>query len=120
SDAMVARLRRTAEEMRELGETVRAEELDGRILAARQEAGRALQDRADLYESGVGGETLRLGRHRFAVNTQPIDLTLTPHDGRMSVAITGTDFRSPVTDEAFRGTESLWDRFLVSESPQVY
>lgn len=120
SDAMVARLRRTAEEMRELGETVRAEELDGRILAARQEAGRALQDRADLYESGVGGETLRLGRHRFAVNTQPIDLTLTPHDGRMSVAITGTDFRSPVTDEAFQGTEYLWDRFLVSESPQVY
>lgn len=120
SDAMVARLRRTAEEMRELGEAVRAEELDGRILAARQEAGRALQDRADLYETGAGGETLRLGRHRFAVNTQPIDLTLTPHDGHMSVAITGTDFRSPVTDEAFQETRHLWDRLLVSESPEVY
>lgn len=120
SDAMVARLRRTSEEMRALGETVRAEELDGQILAARQEAGRALQDRADLYESGAGGETLRLGRHRFAVNTQPIDLTLTPHDGHMSVAITGTDFRSPVTDEAFQETKHLWDRLLVSESPQVY
>ena len=120
SDAMVTRLRRTVEEMRELGDTVRAEELEGRILAARQEAGRALQDRADLFEGGVGGETIRLGRHRFAVNTQPIDLTLTPHDGRMSVAITGTDFRSPVTDEAFQETERLWDRLLVSESPDVY
>ncbi|WP_285733065.1 DNA repair ATPase [Nocardiopsis sp. ATB16-24] len=120
SDAMVARLRRTVEEMRELGDTVRAEELEGRILAARQEAGRALRDRADLFEGGAGGETIRLGRHRFAINDQPIDLTLTPHDGEMSVAITGTDFRAPVTDEEFRRTRHLWDRVLVSESPQVY
>jgi hypothetical protein len=120
SDAMVARLRRTVEEMRELGDTVRAEELDGRILAARQEAGRALRDRTDLFEGGAGGETIRLGRHRFAVNTQPIDLTLTPHQGEMSVAITGTDFRAPVTDEAFQETRYLWDRLLVSESERVY
>ncbi|NYH52396.1 hypothetical protein HNR06_001985 [Nocardiopsis arvandica] len=120
SDAMVARLRRTAEEMRELGDTVRAEELDGQVMAARQEAGRALRDRADLFEGGAGGETIRLGRHRFAVNTQPIDLTLTPHGGEMSVAITGTDFRAPVTDEGFGRTRHLWDRMLVSESPEVY
>ncbi len=120
SDAMVVRLRRTVEEMRELGDTVRAEELEGQILAARQEAGRALRDRADLFEGGEGGETIRLGRHRFAVNTQPIDLTLTPHGGRMSVAVTGTDFRAPVTDEGFEGTRRLWDRVLVSESPRVY
>ena len=120
SDAMVTRLRRTVAEMRELGDTVRAEELEGQILAARQEAGRALQDRSDLFEGGAGDETIRLGRHRFAVNTQPIDLTLTPHDGHMSVAITGTDFRSPVTDEAFQETRHLWDRLLVSESSDVY
>ncbi|MBE2998864.1 DNA repair ATPase [Nocardiopsis sp. HNM0947] len=120
SDAMVQRLRRTVEEMRELGDSVRAEELEGRILAARQEAGRALRDRADLVEGGPGGETIRFGQHRFAVNTQPIDLTLTPHDGEMAVAITGTDFRAPVTDEAFRRTRHLWNRLLVSESDDVY
>ncbi|KOX11346.1 DNA repair ATPase [Nocardiopsis sp. NRRL B-16309] len=120
SDAMVTRLRRTVEEMRALGDTVRAEELDGQILAARQEAGRALRDRADLFEGGAGGETIRLGRHRFAVNTQPVDLTLTPHQGEMSVAVTGTDFRAPVTDEAFQETRYLWDRMLVSESERVY
>ncbi|RKS06255.1 dynein-related subfamily AAA family protein [Nocardiopsis sp. Huas11] len=120
SDAMVTRLRRTVEEMRQLGDSVRAEELDGQILAARQEAGRALRDRTDLFEGGAGGETIRLGRHRFAVNTQPIDLTLTPHQGEMSVAVTGTDFRAPVTDEAFQETRYLWDRLLVSESDRVY
>ncbi|MBB6118437.1 DNA repair ATPase [Nocardiopsis algeriensis] len=116
SDAMVARLRRTVEEMRELGESVRAEELEGRLLAARQEAGRALRDRSDLYD----GETVRLGKHKFAVNTQPVDITLTPYGGEMAVAITGTDFRSPVTDPAFGRTRHLWDRPLVSESPEVY
>ncbi|MEV2278413.1 DNA repair ATPase [Nocardiopsis sp. NPDC049922] len=120
SDAMVTRLRRTAEEMRELGDSVRAEELEGRILSARQEAGRALRDRTDLFEGGPGGETIRLGRHRFAVNTQPIDLTLTPHGGEMAVALTGTDYREPVTDAAFGQTRHLWDRLLVSESDDVY
>ncbi|MCY9786289.1 DNA repair ATPase [Nocardiopsis sp. EMB25] len=120
SDAMVSRLRRTVGEMRELGDSVRAEELEGQILSARQEAGRALRDRADLFEGGPGGETIRLGRHRFAVNTQPIDLTLTPHDGTMAVALTGTDYREPVTDAAFGRTRHLWDRLLVSESDDVY
>ncbi|MEK8144030.1 hypothetical protein NKH18_25185 [Streptomyces sp. M10(2022)] len=39
SDPMVTKVRRTADELRELGDPVRAEELDGRLKAARQEAG---------------------------------------------------------------------------------
>ncbi|QBI52079.1 DNA repair ATPase [Streptomonospora litoralis] len=118
SDPMVAKLRSSAEELRGLGDTVRAEELEGRLKAARQEAGRALRDRADLYDGG--GDTIRLGRHRFAVNTQPLDLTLVPGDGAMSLSITGTDFRLPVTDPDFLATRPLWERSLVSESPEVY
>ncbi|HWO65846.1 MAG TPA: DNA repair ATPase, partial [Umezawaea sp.] len=96
SDPMVAKLRSVVSDLRELGDQVRAEELEGRLLAARQEAGRSLRDRLDLFTDG--GETIRLGKHRFAVNTQAVDLTLVPQDGRMSFAITGTDFREPVTD----------------------
>lgn len=59
SDPMVAKIRRTAEELRGLGDTVRAEELDGQLLAARQEAGRALRDRSELYADG--GSVIRLG-----------------------------------------------------------
>ncbi|WP_412759458.1 DNA repair ATPase [Nocardiopsis rhodophaea] len=118
SDPMVARLRSTIEQLRGLGDQVRAEELEGRVKAARQEAGRALRDRLDLFDGG--GESLRLGRHRFAVNTQPIDLTLVPHDGRMAVSITGTDFRAPVLDAGFQATRRFWDRLVVSESAEVY
>ncbi|MEL5958317.1 DNA repair ATPase [Streptomyces sp. CLV115] len=118
SDPMAAKIRRTAEELRELGDPVRAEELDGQLLAARQEAGRALRDRSELYADG--GATIRLGRHRFAVNTQPFDLTLVPHGDRLAFALTGTDYRAPVADPEFEATRPYWEQTLPSESPQVY
>jgi ATPase involved in DNA repair/ATPase family associated with various cellular activities (AAA) len=117
-DPMVAKLRSVTQDLRDLGDPVRAEELDGRIKSARQEAGRSLRDRLDLYSDG--GETIALGRHRFAVNTQAIDLTLVPHDGRMAVAVTGTDYRAAVRDESFEATRTYWEQLLVSETPEVY
>ncbi|MEU1479160.1 DNA repair ATPase [Streptomyces sp. NPDC005760] len=118
SDPMVSRLRGIVGELRELGDQARAEELEGRLKAARQEASRALRDRTDLY--GDNGRTLRLGRHRFAVHTQPPDLTLVPHGDTLAFALTGTDYRAPVTDPAFAATRPYWDRTLPSESPEVY
>lgn len=118
SDPMVAKVRRTADELRELGDPVRAEELDGRLKAARQEAGRALRDRRELYADG--GSVIKLGRHRFAVNTQPFDLTLVPSGDRLAFALTGTDYRAPVTDPAFEATRPYWEQLLPSESAAVY
>ncbi|MFG1605944.1 DNA repair ATPase [Actinoplanes sp. NPDC049265] len=118
SDPMVAKLRSLAGELRTLGDSVRAEELDGRIKAARQEAGRALRDRLDLYADG--GNTIRLGRHAFAVNTQAIDLTLVPDGDRLAFAVTGTDYRSPVIDAAFELTRPFWEQPLISETPAMY
>ncbi|MEU7033546.1 DNA repair ATPase [Streptomyces sp. NPDC046237] len=118
SDPMVAKVRRTAAELRELGDQVRAEELDGRLAAARQEAGRALRDRTDLFSDG--GDTIRLGRHHFAVNRQAPELTLVPYEDTLAFALTGTDFRSPVTDPEFAATRPYWDRTLPSESPEIY
>ncbi|MFE7370981.1 DNA repair ATPase [Streptomyces anulatus] len=124
SDPMVAKVRRTADELRELGDPVRAEELDGRLKAARQEAGRALRDRTELYADG--GSVIRLGRHRFAVNTQPFDLTLVPAGGKdgegqsLAFALTGTDYRAPVTDPAFTAARPYWEQLLPSENASVY
>ncbi|MEV1067039.1 DNA repair ATPase [Streptomyces sp. NPDC050263] len=118
SDPMAVKVRRLADELRELGDQVRAEEMDGRLKAARQEAARALRDRTDLYTDD--GRTLRLGSHHFAVNTQPLDLTLVPHGDTLAFALTGTDYRSPVKDPGFAATRPYWDRPLPSESPEVY
>ncbi|WP_107416794.1 MULTISPECIES: DNA repair ATPase [unclassified Streptomyces] len=119
SDPLVAKVRRSAQELRALGETARATELEGRITAARQEAARALRDRADLYADG--GTAIRLGRHRFPVNTRPLDLTLVPHgEDALAFAVTGTDYRAPVEDEAFAATRAFWGQSLPSEDAEVY
>ncbi|MEU6659106.1 DNA repair ATPase [Streptomyces sp. NPDC046821] len=118
SDPMVAKVRRTIDELRALDDQVRAEELEGRLTSARQDAALALRDRTDLY--GDGGATIRLGRHNFAVNTQPLDLTLVPYGDSMAFALTGTDFRAPVTDPDFAATRPYWDQSLPSETADVY
>ncbi|MEV6489012.1 AAA family ATPase, partial [Actinoplanes sp. NPDC051633] len=118
SDPMVAKLRSLAGELRTLGDTVRAEELDGQVKAARQEAGRSLRDRLDLY--GDGGKTIRLGRHTFAVNTQAIDLTLVPDGDALAFAVTGTDYRAVIRDAAFERTRTFWEQPLISENATMY
>ncbi|MET9155204.1 DNA repair ATPase [Streptomyces griseoflavus] len=117
SDPLVAKVRRTADDLRALGDRVRAEELEGRLRSAHEEAARALRDRTDLYADG--GRAIRLGGHRFAVSTQPFDLTVVPHGDGLAVALTGTDYRAPVTDPALLADRPLWNRHLPSESSEV-
>ncbi|MQS06306.1 DNA repair ATPase [Streptomyces alkaliphilus] len=116
-DPLVGRVRAAAAELRDLGDTVRAGELEGRLAAIRQEAVRALRDRADLY--GPDG-TVRLGRHAFAVTDHQVDLTLVPTGDTLAFTIGGTDYRAPLTDPSLADTRAFWDQPLVSESPRVY
>ncbi|MGI5246709.1 DNA repair ATPase [Dactylosporangium sp. CA-139066] len=118
SDPMVAKLRAVAADLRELGDQVRAEELAGRIHAARLEAGRMLRDRLDLF--GGSADVIRLGRHQFAVNTQAIDLTLVPHGDSLAFTVTATDYRAPVDDPVIAAARPFWGQLLVSETPEVY
>ncbi|UCM91767.1 DNA repair ATPase [Streptomyces marincola] len=117
ADPLVARVRATARDLRAIGATVPADELEGRLAAARQEASRALRDRADLY--GADG-LLRLGRHHFSVTAQTPELTLVPHGEGLAFAVTGTDYRAPVDDPALAAAPHFRDEPLPSESPEVY
>lgn len=118
ADPMVTKLRDLSSDLRGLGDAVRAEELDAKLKTAREDAARSLRDRQDIFESG--GETIRLGQHRFAVNTQPIDLTVVPHDDELALAVTGTDFRAQIDDPVFAETAPYWNQLLVSETAEVY
>ncbi|MFJ8625193.1 DNA repair ATPase [Kitasatospora sp. NPDC093550] len=118
ADPTAVKLRELAGQLTALGDRVRAEELTGRLRAARGRAHRALRDRAELAGDGPG--TLRLGRHLFAVTTQRPELVLVPWRGRPAFTLTGTDYRSPVTDPAFAATARYWDRPLPSETPRLY
>ncbi len=116
-DPMVAKLRDLCDALRELGSSVRAEEVETRLKAARQDAARAQRDRSDLFE---GDAVIRLGRHRFGVNTQPLELTLVPRGDGLALHLTGTDFHEPLEDEGFAATRDFWSQDLVSETDEVY
>ncbi|GIJ43856.1 hypothetical protein Val02_07420 [Virgisporangium aliadipatigenens] len=114
-DPLVARLRAVLGQLRDLGEAAAAEEFEGRLAAVRLDALRILRDRADLYaEDG----TVRLGRHRFAVHTRPMELTLVADGDGTALVVSGTDYREPVRDPALAGGHRA--ATVPSESPRVY
>ncbi|MEM9554175.1 MAG: DNA repair ATPase [Acidobacteriota bacterium] len=128
-DAMVAKVRSLADDLRSIGDAVKADEIDSRLKSAREAAARSLRDRRDIYEDGA--EVLRLGRHRFSVEQRPFELTMVPRtSGRggrgdadeltMYFHLPGTDFYEPVRDEEFQQTRGCWNQLLVSESDTVY
>ncbi|MEG1682021.1 MAG: DNA repair protein, partial [Stenotrophomonas sp.] len=75
-DPLILKLRELAERLRDYKDSVKADDVESRLKGVRDQAVRALRDRSDLFEGG--GNIIRLGRHRFSVNTQPLDLTILP------------------------------------------
>ena len=119
SDAMVLKLTDVQEQLQALGDTVKADEVGSRIKTARQDALRAMRDKAELFDGGAG-DVIKLGEHKFSVHTQPLELVLVPRDGVMSLHITGTDYFEDIGDPELDKAKDLWDQTLPSESAAVY
>ncbi|TWU37266.1 DNA repair ATPase [Novipirellula artificiosorum] len=117
-DLMVEKVRDIIRQLEDLDDAVRVGDLESRLKTIREDASRQLKDRQDLYEEG--GDVIRLGRHRFAVNTQPLDLTTVLRSGEVCLHLTGTQFFEPLRDEHLTSARDLWDQELVSENKHVY
>ncbi|MEO1525970.1 MAG: AAA family ATPase [Planctomycetota bacterium] len=117
-DLMVEKVRDIVEQLQELDDAVRVEDLQSRMKTIREDSVRQLKDRQDLYEDG--GEIIRLGKHKFAVNTQPLDLTTVLRSGEMCLHLTGTQYFQPLVDDALQKAKDLWDQELISENRDVY
>src|SRR5690606_22222241 len=118
-DALIQKLRELAGRLRGLKDAVRADDLEARIRAARDNAVRALRDRRDLFEDG--GNVIKLGpRHRFSVNTQALDLTLLPRGDQLALHLTGTDYMEPLDDPVLDELKPFWSVSLESEPPDLY
>ncbi|MEM9188304.1 MAG: DNA repair ATPase [Myxococcota bacterium] len=118
SDPMVMKLRQIVEQLRELDDSVKAEEVEARLKTARQDSLRAMRDKLELFEEGE--DLIKFGKHRFTVNTQPLELSLVPREGEMALHLTGTNFYELVEDADFRKTEPFWDQQYISETREVY
>ncbi|MEO1587071.1 MAG: AAA family ATPase, partial [Bacteroidota bacterium] len=118
ADLMVEKVRDVISGLTEMNDTVKAGDIQSRLKTIREDAIRQLKDRNELF---VDGENIiKLGRHPFSVNTQPLDLTIVPREENMYFHLTGTNFFEEITDHTFLATQPVWDMTLPSENKQVY
>ncbi|WP_338394559.1 DNA repair ATPase [Fulvitalea axinellae] len=118
SDMMVEKVRGIVQELFDLGDSVKADDIQSRLKTAKEDALRQLKDKSELF---VGGDNIiRFGTYDFAVNTQPLDLTMVYREGRMFYHLSGTNFFEEVTDEEFNASRPVWDQATVAENREVY
>ncbi|WDD99050.1 DNA repair ATPase [Thalassomonas actiniarum] len=118
ADPMMAKLRQLTEQLRDLDDNVRADDIDAQLKNAKEQGIRALRDKTDIYSAD--GSLVKIGEHQFSVNRQKLELTLLPREQAMVLHISGTDYFEPLAPEFFAGTEHLWQQELISESSEVY
>jgi ATPase involved in DNA repair/ATPase family associated with various cellular activities (AAA) len=118
SDPMVLKNTELSQQLRRLDDPVKADDLEARLKAIKEQAIRALRDKRDIFDAG--GQVIRLGRHRFSVNTQLLDLTIVGKQGQMMLHLTGTDYFEPIDDPQMTELAAYWDQPLISETAQVY
>ncbi|WP_428243347.1 DNA repair ATPase [Gynuella sp.] len=119
ADVLVQKAKESIERLRELESSVNADDIEARLKSISEQALRSLRDKTDIYEDG--GNVIKLGpRHRFSVNTQELDLTMLPRDGRLCFHLAGTQYFETVEDPELDALKPYWDMSLISESKQVY
>lgn len=118
SDLMVTKTRDIIEQLKELQENGKAESLESNLKTIKEETVRKLKDKNDLYEDGEN--VIRLGKHKFGVNKQSLDLNILVKNKELFYHLSGTDFYEKVSDESMSSAQHIWDQDLISENNEVY
>jgi hypothetical protein len=118
SDLMIEKVRDIVRELEGLGDSVKVDDIQSRLKTIREDAVRQLKDRQELFVEGEN--VIRFGKHRFSVNTQPLDLTTVLRNGRLCYHLTGTEFYEPIESEELEGTRDVWEMEVLSENREVY
>lgn len=114
ADPLVGKVRSLMDDLRKLGESGRASELDVALNRARDQARRAVVDHAELFEEG----TVKVGRWRFGINTESFELRLdSTDDGRFRTRLTGTELSLPLDDPELAEFADLSAQIYPSEPP---
>jgi hypothetical protein len=118
ADLMVDKVRNIIEQLADMDDSVKSGDIQTQLKTLREDAVRQLKDQQDLF---VDGENIiKFGTHHFAVNTQPLELTLVRRDDNMLLHLTGTDFFEAITDPTFLETRPVWELDLPSETADLY
>jgi DNA repair ATPase/ATPase family protein associated with various cellular activities (AAA) len=118
SDLMIEKVRGIVDDLTELDDTVKVDDIQSRLKTIKEDAVRQLKDRQDLF---VGGENvIKLGENNFSVNVQALDLTTVMRDDEICLHLTGTRFFEAIQDERLEATRAVWQQEVVSENREVY
>jgi hypothetical protein len=118
SDLMVDKVRDLANQLLEMGDSVKADDLQSKLKSSYEEASRQLKDKKELFVDGT--DVIKFGKHAFNVNTQTVELSLVNRNGDMFYHITGTNFFEPIRSAEFEAAKELWEQSLPSENQRVY
>ncbi|KTF11427.1 DNA repair ATPase [Pseudoalteromonas sp. 10-33] len=122
ADPMISKLRALTQELKDIGDEIRADDIQSKLKASKDQGIRSLRDKQDIFTDG--GNTVSIGKHAFSVNKQLLDLTLLPRDEQLMLHLTGTDYFEPITDaksiETLAQSRHLWQQALVSENSTIY
>ncbi len=118
SDLMIEKLRNVVEQLLEIGDSVKADDVQSQLKTVREDAIRQLKDKNELY---VGGKNvIKFGKYHFSVNTQKLELTMVLRGQEMTYHLTGTGFFEPVENTELEKTRHIWKQELISENNQIY
>ena len=121
-DPMISKLRALTDELKDIGDEIRADDIQSKLKASKDQGIRSLRDKQDIFTDG--GNTVSIGKHAFSVNKQLLDLTLLPRDDQLMLHLTGTDYFEPINDEtsvnSLSQSRHLWQQALVSENGDIY
>jgi len=118
SDLMVSKIQSIIKQLKEIDEIGKAETLESNLKSSKQETVRKLKDKLDLYEDG--DNVIKLGKHKFGVNKQPLDLNIVAKNNALYFHLTGTDFYEKIENDILNTSQHIWSQELISENKEVY
>lgn len=118
TDLMIDKVRNLKDELKELGDVAKAENLENLLKVSQETALRNLKDKTDLFVDGQN--IISLGTYKFTVNKQVIDLTIVRRNESLFYHLIGTSFYKQVSDESLYQHRAIWEQELISENTDVY
>jgi len=118
SDLMISKIRDIVQQLQEINDSGKAEQISAKLKMAKEESLRKLKDKLELYEDGEN--IIKLGKHKFGVNHQPLDLNIVEKENQLYFHLSGSDFYELIQDSSILDFKHIWNQEYISENADVY
>lgn len=118
TDSMILKINSFIDEIKKLGDNTKSEELFSKLKNIKDSSFRMLRDSLDIFEDN--GNVMKMGKHKFGVNKNSVELTIIPKDNDLYSHLTTTSFYEKINNPELESLKPYWDYEVISESPTVY